>query len=75
MSTPSPISDDQKSRALDLCNRRACPACGRKLTLFELLCMVRGGGFRFHVKATMEDGQDRIIPEGDFDPQTMALLE
>jgi hypothetical protein len=37
--------------------------------------MVRGGGFRFHVKARTEDGHDRIIPEGDFDPQTMALLE
>jgi hypothetical protein len=37
--------------------------------------MVRGGGFRFYVKAKMEDGRERIIREGDFDPQTMLLIE
>jgi hypothetical protein len=51
------------------------PILRTKADLFELLCMVRGGGFRFHVKARTEDGREVIIPEGDFNPQTMALVE
>jgi hypothetical protein len=75
LSTQTGPSEEQKLQALLLCEKRACPECGRKLSLYELLCMVRGGGFTFYIKARMEDGCERIIREKDFDPQTMVLVE
>jgi hypothetical protein len=67
-------SEEQKQRAIALCKSKACPDCGRKLSLLELLCMVRGGGFTFYVEVKTEDGRYRSVREEDFDPQTMELI-
>ncbi len=63
--------DDQKERAIKLAKGRRCSHCGEAITLLEVLCIVRGHGYRYSVNIALSDGRTVLVDEANFNPQTM----
>ncbi len=67
--------DDQKERAIKLAKGRRCSHCGEAIALLEVLCIVRGHGYRYSVKIVLSDGRTVLLDEADFNPQTMLWAD
>ena len=62
---------DQQKRAHRLSEGRRCSHCRHRITLLDALSMVRGHGYRYHVRVVLPDGQTVLVEEREFNPQTM----
>jgi hypothetical protein len=62
------------ARATDLQRTQQCPSCGNRLSLWEAIAMIWGGGFRRHVKVRMENGKEYVLPAESVNPQTMQII-
>jgi len=69
------MSTALKEKALALYQGRACPHCGAKLTLWEVLAMAFGSAIRYSVRVIMPDGGERWLPAEKVNPQIMRVVE
>lgn len=61
----------QQARAQCLVRGRRCPHCDHPVSELDLLSLLRGHGSRVFVPIVLADGTRGLVPEGDFNPQTM----
>lgn len=66
---------DRAKRALELANDPRWPNCRERTTILAASSMMRGHGYVYSVKVKLPDGHTVLIPERDFNPQTMLWGE
>jgi hypothetical protein len=70
----SMLSDEEKSRAIQLARHRKCPHCNKTISLRDAISMVRGDGVERVVQVRLEDGRGILIEANAVNPQTMRVL-
>lgn len=65
----------QATCARELAQHRRCPHCAALMPLLDALSIVRGHGWRYFVRIQLPDGHTALVPEGDFNPQTMLWAD
>ncbi|MDD5034116.1 MAG: hypothetical protein PHE55_05105 [Methylococcaceae bacterium] len=61
--------------ARELYNKRQCPGCGRKMSLWEVLAMLNGSGVREYLQVRHTDGAKEFLPIEEINPQMMDVIE